>query len=221
MASKKTEAVTPKGTAIWPRLNTPDTKFDPAGKYTCKIAVPGDDEGLAALRKQTQELIDEKFDEVVAKLKEDGKGAVAKKVSKADPFVAEEDPETGEETGNILINAKMTASGTSRKTGKPWSRKPAIFDAKGKKLSNPPIIGGGSEVKLSVELFPYFAANDKTVGVSFRLEAVQVLKLVSSGNRDAGGYGFEEEDGDELEDMEDTTFGGSEGGDAEDDEDFA
>src|SRR3546814_7653155 len=81
----------------------------------------------------------------------------------------------------------MTATGVSKKTGKAWTRKPNIFDAKGNQLKNPPSIGGGSEMKLSVELFPYYAANDKTVGVSFRLEAAQIIKLVQFGARDAAG----------------------------------
>src|SRR3546814_13485107 len=103
----------------------------------------------------------------------------------------------------------MTATGVSKKTGKAWTRKPNIFDAKGNQLKNPPSIGGGSEMKLSVELFPYYAANDKTVGVSFRLEAAQIIKLVQFGARDAAGFGFGEEDGDDLSDCEEE-FGRSE-----------
>lgn len=224
---KAPKAVTPRGTTIWPRLNTPDDKFNKAGVYSTKIAIDGDDAGLAKLREQVDTLIDAKYDEVVAEItesltKQGKKGLIAKQVaavSKVSPFKAEEDDETGEETGRVIINAKMTASGISQKTNKPWKRKPTIFDAKGKEIKNPPQIGSGSEVKLSVELAPYFAANDKTVGVSFRLEAAQVLKLVTFGSRDAAGYGFGEEEGDELNEMEDQTsdLGGGVGGDEDDD----
>lgn len=216
--------VTPKGVAIYPRLNTPDDKFNKAGQYKVKLAIDGDDEGLAKLREEVEALIDIKYDEVIAEITENltkqGKKGLIKKtteaVSKVSPFAAEEDDETGEETGRVLINAKMTASGTGKKG--PWTRKPAIFSASGKKLANPPMIGSGSVLKLNVELFPYYAANDKTVGVSFRLEAAQVLTIVSGGARDAAGYGFGAEDGDDIDDMDvgnDAPFDTS--GDDEDD----
>lgn len=197
---KAVTAVTPKGTAIYPRLNTPDDKFKKAGQYKVKLAIDADDAKLAALQTKVDELIEAKRQEIVDELTAAGKAGVAKKIATVSPFKAEEDDDTGEETGRVLINAKMTASGTGKKG--PWTRRPSIFDAKGKKLVRPPIIGSGSELILSVELYPYYAANDKTVGVSFRLEAVQVIKLVTGGARDAGGYGFGEEDGDEIDDVE-------------------
>lgn len=216
MANQKfPKVVTPRGSAVWPRLNTPDDKFNKAGVYTCKLAIDADDPDLAKLRAKVEELIEAKHAEIVAELTDGGKAGVAKKVQKADPFKAEEDPETGDETGRILINAKMTASGTGKKG--PWTRKPAIFNSKGVLLKNPPMIGSGSTLKLNVELFPYYAANDKTVGVSFRLEAAQLLTLVQGGQRDAAGYGFGEEDGDDVSDMEADTP--SFGGDADSDED--
>lgn len=222
MAAYRTypKAVTPKGTAIFPRLNTPDTKYKPEGVYEVKLAFDADTD-LSKLRAQVQQQIDAEHDRVVAKLTEDGKAGLAKKVVKRpldDHFKAEEDPETGEETGRVIIKAKMTASGVSKKTGKPWKRKPDIIDAKGNKLKNPPQIGGGSVMKLAVELAPYYAPNDKTVGVSFRLEAAQIIKLVSFGERDAAAYGFGEEEGDDLSEA-DNDFGADIGDDASGDED--
>lgn len=204
------KVVTPKGTAIWPRLNTPDTKYNKAGVYEVKLAFEEGDAGLAPLQEKVQGLLDAKYDEIVEeqtqKLTEAGKKGLIKKfvdsLEKVSPFKAEEDPETGDETGRVIVKAKMTASGISAKTGKPWTRKPNIFDAKGHQLKNPPQIGGGTEMKLSVELLPYYAANDKTIGVSFRLEAAQIIKLVQFGARDAAGYGFGEEDGDDLSEAE-------------------
>lgn len=205
------KAVTPKGVAIYPRLNNPDDKYDKAGQYKVKLAIDGDDEGLAALRAKVEELIEEKYQEVVEEItenltKQGKKGLIEKQVAavtKGNPFVAEEDDQTGEETGRILINSKMKASIMTKKGL--WNRKPTIVSAKGVVLKNPPMIGSGSVLKLSVELVPYFAANDKTVSVSFRLEAAQVIKLVTGGSRDAAGFGFGSEDGDDIEDMEDDT----------------
>jgi hypothetical protein len=44
------------------------------------------------------------------------------------------------------------------------------------------------------------APNDGSVGVSVQLEGVQLLKLVSGGQRDASSYGFGAEDGDDIQD---------------------
>jgi len=214
------KAVTPRGTGIYPRLNSPDTKYNKAGVYEVKLAMEPDEAGLDKLQQKVSDLIDAKYDEVVAELNANGKAGLAKKVTKrdlAEIFKPEEDDE-GNETGRIIIKAKMTASGTNAKTGKPWTRKPNIFDAKGNLLKNPPLIGGGSVMKLSVELFPYYAANDKEVGVSFRLEAAQIIKLVSFGARDAAGYGFGEEDGDDLSSA-DEEFGADTGAGDDVDED--
>ena len=194
------KAVTPKGTFIWPKLNEPDTKYNADGVYEVKLAF---DEGtdLSALKAKVQKQIDKKYDDMVEQLTADGKGGMAKKLTKRDiddHFKAEEDEATGEETGRVIIKAKMKASGVSKKTGKRWQRSPDIIDAKGNKIKNPPSIGGGTEGKLCVELAPYYAPNDKVIGVSFRLEAAQIIKLVSFGERSASDYGFGEEDGDDL-----------------------
>jgi hypothetical protein len=212
MAQKSYPKVTtPRGVAIWPRLNTPDTKFNKAGKYEAKIAIDANDAGLIALQAQVEQLIDAKFDEVVKELTDAGKGGLAKKVVKVSPFKPEEDAESGDETGRITLKASMTASGISAKTSKPWSRKPAIFNGKGQLIKSPPAIGGGSILKLNVELFPYYAATDKTVGCSFRLEAAQVIQLVSFGAKDAASCGFgAEEDGDDFGDAE-SDFGANTG----------
>lgn len=197
-------AVTPKGTAIWPKLNTPD-EYKGKLAFKTKLSFDADDAELGKLRQQVSDLLDAKYDEIVAELTENGKAGVAKKITKRDIneiFKVEEDEETGDETGRVIISAKMAAAGVSAKTGKPWSRKLSIFDARGKKLNNPPLIYSGSELKLSLELLPYYMPNDKEVGVSFRLEAVQVLTLVSGGSRSAAGYGFGEEEGDEIDDLD-------------------
>lgn len=201
--SKGPIKVTPKGTAIFPRLNTPDTKYKAEGVYEVKLAFDADTD-LTKLEAAVQKEIDKKYDAMVAELKEAGKAGLAKKITKRpldDHFKAEEDEATGDETGRIVIKAKMNASGTT-KAGKQWSRKPTIVDAKGNVLKKVPPIGGGTIMKLSVELFAYYAPNDKVIGCSFRLEGVQIITLTSYGERNAESLGFGEEDGDDLSDFE-------------------
>lgn len=235
--------VTPRAAAIWPRLNEPDTKHDAAGVYECKQELPLDNAVVQKIKAKAMELAQAKFDEVkeahagdshvyfdeeefdakVAELKKAGKNALIKKlklITLVEPMAPEIDDD-GDETGTVMIKAKMKASGVYKKgpkTGQRWERKPNIFNAAGKQLMSPPKIGGGSEVKMSIELNPYYAASDGKVGCSFRLEAVQLLTLVQFGARDAAGFGFTAEDGDDLDDeiggggFSDET-GGATGGD--------
>lgn len=104
--------------------------------------------------------------------------------------------ENDEPTGEYEFNFKMKASGVSKKTGKPWTRKPAVFNAKGKPMSDEEKakVGGGSVVKVAYEITPFYTAA-LGAGVSLRLEAVQVLELKSFQARDASAFGFGEEEG--------------------------
>jgi hypothetical protein len=186
---------TPKGTALWTSLNKPDTKWKAEGVYEVKLAFDGDDEAVQKLVAKLEKLRDEKYDEIVEELKADGKAGLVSKIKKVAVFEVEEDPETGEETGRLIKKFKMTASGVSKKTGKKWTRKPKIFNARGVELTNAPSIGSGSVLKISFDPFAYYSPKDKEVGCSTRLEAAQVIELVSFGEKDASGYGFGEEDG--------------------------
>jgi len=56
-------------------------------------------------------------------------------------------------------------------------------------------------MKVSAELIPYYTAM-AGAGVSLRLRAVQITKLVEGGSGNAKGYGFGEEDGYKLETFE-------------------
>lgn len=115
-------------------------------------------------------------------------------------FKVERDDETGDETGFLTFTASMKAQGVT-KEGRRWTQKPSIFDAQGNKLVNPPMIGGGTEGKLSVEIEPFINQTSKTVEMSRRLLAAQVLKLVTGGSRSFSDYGFAAEDGDVIEDQ--------------------
>ena len=212
---------TSRGTAVgFVTLNNPDTKFDKDGKFSVALAFDADDDVLQQIEAKAQELAEEKLEEVKAELIEKNKKAVANKITIVSLIKDEEDEETGEETGRRIIKASMKHSGISQKTNKSWKRWPDYFNAAGKQLKNPPGIGSGSEMKMNIELYPYYAANDKTVGCTFRLNGVQLLKLVSFGKRDASAYGFGAEDGDEIEDqdMPDQTDDADTDSDDEDDD---
>ena len=207
---------TPKGVAIFPYLNKPDTKWKPEGEFKTKQRIPTEDaEKLIEIIEAAQAEA-----EAEAKVKAKAKNKL-KSVKAADlPYSAELD-DNEEETGNTLFNFKSTASGVSKKTGKEWSRKLAIFDAKGKPLKKD--IYGGSTLIVAFTAEPW--VNPKfEYGVKLQMEAVQVIDLVSTGGgaiRSASAFGFGEEEGyedageDESADDEDTATGSDDAADAD------
>ncbi len=68
-----------------------------------------------------------------------------------------------------------------------------MFDSSGKPLTDANV-WSGSEMKVSAELVHWFTAM-AGAGVSLRLRAVQITKLVEGGAGNAEGYGFDKVEG--------------------------
>lgn len=188
MSEKRYKSITPRGQAVFPKLNEPDTKYDAAGVYQVKLAYDPNDPVVQKFITKLEAAQAQLFEEFKAEK------PIHKKF-KLSPVYTEELDKEGDETGRILFNFKMKASGVSKKTGKKWERKPPIFDASGKPMPNPPEIWGGSELKVSFEAVPGPVQSSKLFFLSLRMNAVQVLELVSAGGASAESYGFGEEDG--------------------------
>lgn len=184
MATKQPRYTTPKGTAKYPWLSTPDTKFNPDGDYKVTLVLPVEQADTII------QFLDEQLAASEAKAKKENPG---KKVKVADaPYKMDE------ENGNVEINFKLKAR-VNMQNGDSFEQKPALFDAKGKPISDVNV-GGGSKVKVSYECVPFYTGLIGA-GISLRLRAVQVIDLVEfSGGAAAGAFGFEEEDGFEAED---------------------
>lgn len=179
MATKQPRYTTPKGTAKYPWLSSPDTKFNPDGDFKVTLVLSVQDGDTI------MQFLDEQLAASEASAKKNNPG---KKVKVADaPYKVDE------ENGNVEINFKMKAKVTMA-SGDSFDQKPALFDAKGKPLTDVNV-GGGSKIKVSYECVPFYTALIGA-GISLRLRAVQVIDLVEfSGGAAAGAYGFEEEDG--------------------------
>lgn len=188
------------GIAVYPRVSgEPDTQFDPEGTYSIKVRHTATDEKAIALKAE----IDARMKATLAEAKKEYPTKVAEaKAKKAKPPKAPElaSPPyfVDEESGDITFTFKMKASGVSKKTNKPWSRKPALFDAKGTPITGDIRLGGGSEVKVSFEPSDFYKPLTGA-GVSLRLNAVQVIKLVEWSGGTASSYGFTEEEGFEAD----------------------
>jgi len=197
---------TPRGPAIFPALNEPDYKFKlDTGEFHARLRLRPDAPGLAELIEQAEAIRDEAYDARVKELTAQKKGALLKKLKKADVVREELDQETGDPTGFVILRASKPYAVTPKKgpnAGKTYKFVPDIFDAKGKQLKNPPKIGSGSELILNVTIMDYeMAGEEPTIGAKFELNAAQVIKLVEGGARTASDYGFGTvDDGDEIED---------------------
>ena len=186
--------ITPKGTAVYPQLTKPDTKFKANGEYSAKVRLSEED--AAPLMARIDVLIEQTYKAEQERLIASGKKAAAKTLKYADkPYKVVRDAE-GDETGEIEFNVKMNAQYTDKKTGNVVTLKPKLFDA-----ATPPNplptsvqIWGGSIIKVAGEFNPFATAIG--VGMSLRLSAVQVIKLVSGGSGgDASSFGFGGEEG--------------------------
>lgn len=206
---KRLRMITPKGVAIFPWLNTPDTKFKDEGEY--RVTLRLDAEKGEELIKRLQPL----HDAGVKAAQKDPK----KKGKKLDinDFYKKVVDDNGDETGEIEFRFSAKASGKSKKTGKEFARKIDLFDARGERLPEDTMVWGGSLIKVSFN--PSFYDTPKSIGLKLYLESVQVIKLVSS-QRDAKTYGFGDESDDDDADApaSDGADDAGDGGDGDNDE---
>lgn len=230
---KAPTGTTPVGVAVYPRLNKPDTKFNPAGNYSTKLVLSAED--AAPLMEAIEKVAEEAYENAKATLEaklEEAKAADKPKVKKKleklvkgdMPFAPEYD-DAGDETGNIVFSFKTNASYTDKKTQKTVQREVTMFDAKGKKLegSKRPSIWAGSKLSVAYMLSDFYNAATDSAGCSPRLNAVQIVELVSGSGGNAASYGFGSHDsGYEADDGsdDDNPFGDKTGGggDSEDDD---
>lgn len=183
----------PAGIAVFPKLETPDTKFNAMGVFKTGVRLSGAE--AQKVRDDIDALIAESFKATAEHLIAEGKakkqgddivllkdGKPEKKDGKlktlqyADRAYKEELDEEGNETGDIVFNTKTTAT-YKDKAGKVQNRKVTVVDAKLKPMSKS--VWGGSKIVVNADLSPFYTAVG--VGVSLRLNAVQVLELRSGG----------------------------------------
>ncbi len=168
----------PKGTAVWPRIDTPDTKFDEDGLYSCKLHVSEGD--FKAFEAQLNSEIEAGYKAECAK---QGKDKLRMAASK--PLRITDD-------GDYEIFAKQKAKVHTKSKGV-LEFSIAAYDSKGSKIAMPKV-GSGSTLKMAVEVNTWFVPS-QGFGYTLRLRAVQVIDLVEFGGG-GGGFGFgAEEDG--------------------------
>lgn len=188
--------VTPAGIASFPWLTKPDTKFNPEGEYRIGLV----------LDEATAQPLAEKLETLRTQAYEAAQKANPKiKVKPADSPVKQLlDKDKNPVEGKVVINFKMKAKITSKKSGESWEQRPRIEDAQGTVLINPKL-GAGSLVKIAFEAVPYLMASTKEAGISMRLKQVRVLNLVEFGAQQSAFGGAEDGYGAEQAESADTT----------------
>jgi hypothetical protein len=195
--------ITDIGTVAWASIDEADYEYKEEGEFHIRVRFDADAD-LSAMRGEAEAILDEAYKAMEADLKREKKGALLKKLHRKDDVIPMEvDSKTGDETGYLIIRAGMKHKVTPKSgkyAGKELIFTPDVFDARGKKLNRRPKIGSGSKVKIAVRPMEYFIAKDGEMGISWKLEAVQIIKLIQGGSRDAASYGFGQEDGDAIDD---------------------
>ena len=160
--------VTPRGIAVYPWLNIPDTKFSADGDFKVTLKVPAED--ASPLIQKLDEIIS---DYQAQKIKADPKLA---RYSVSPPYEEEMDDQ-GNLTGHYLFKFKQKAK-IHTKDGRVIDMKVALVDAS--RTPTSVNVGGGSEIKIAATVFPYAMSTTKSIGLSLRPSAVQILSLVSN-----------------------------------------
>ena len=165
---------TPKGKAVYPRIDNPDTKFNEDGVYTCKLHVSEADYNAF------KESYDAMFERAYKKECEE-KGKTLRKAASSPVRVTDD--------GDYEIYAKQVAKRNTSKGLIEFSV--AVYDSQGNKMDSAPKIGSGSTLRASVEPSFWFVSS-QGFGCTLRLRAVQVIDLVEyGGGNNSESFGFD------------------------------
>ena len=168
---KKMKMTSPKGTAVWPWLNEPDTRWDDVGAYTVTLKMSAQD--AEPFLTKLKEFYKHGYEEFV---KEKGKN----KLKNANmPWFNIEDDQ-GNDTGEIGFKFKNKAS--YEYEGKKIETRVQLSDTHGDPVTS--TVGGGSTIKVGLEPYVWYVPS-QGVGMTLRVKVVQVLNLVEYGGKSA------------------------------------
>lgn len=189
---------TPVLPCVWPRIQRPQTKFNPDGTFSIGVLFDPNEESTKRLLKRIDATFKSACDAVAAQL------GPKKQFRKSDPPYKPYLDKDDNDTGLIQLNFKRQA--IYMKDDEKIKVRIPFFDSMARPITDDVNMGGGSTVKVRFNCRGYYVPAIG-VGVSLRLEAVQVFNLKHSFDKnDPTSYGFSAEeaaDGD--------TMGGEEG----------
>tara|TARA_R100001163_G_C5006028_1_gene153534 strand:- start:151 stop:783 length:633 start_codon:yes stop_codon:yes gene_type:complete len=179
-ARRKHDIIKAKGTAKYCHLNEPNKKFDPEfGVYSCDLVI--DKEQAEQIKNTLRPLYEEELRQVQ-------EANAGKKIEQRDFPIDEVD-------GAFVLKAKIKAGGRRRDDGSVYHMSVALYDSAGKPLDKDVKVWGGSEVNVAFRP-RFWYTGSMGFGVTFDLQAVQVLKIAEGGvsSMAASAFGFTEEE---------------------------
>lgn len=181
MANDYIGVVSPEGIAIYPHLTQPDTKFNAMGEYKVSLSVDKSEAAplignIETAMKQAEKMI-----------------PPGKRKKVAEPPYFDELDDEGQETGRVVFKFKRKAKIVT-KDGRTIEMDVKLFDAQGTLINDVESIWGGSTLRASADLVPYYVASSGA-GVTLRLKAVQIIELKTGGGSNASSFGFEATEG--------------------------
>ena len=165
MSEKRQQMNTPVGVAVYPRLNEPDYKFQPAGEFSVNVRLTEKD--ARPLITALDEMLDKwHTEESMTRRKPN--------LKKAPLPVKPAVDDDGNETDEWDFKFKMKHNVVTQ-SGKSWTQRPKLYDSQLRGFEGTGI-GGGSELVVNFVPSTYYTPA-LGCGVTFRLNAVQVIKL--------------------------------------------
>jgi hypothetical protein len=178
-ARKKHAIMKAKGVTKYCHLNEPNKKFDPEfGTYSCDVVI--DKEQADQIKSTLRPLFEEELREVQ-------EANAGKKITQREIPIDEVE-------GGHLIKVKLKAGGR-RRDGSEYHLSISLYDSAGKPLDQDVKVWGGSTVNVAFRPKFYYTAA-VGFGVTFELQAVQVLQLGEGGVSGiaASAFGFTTEE---------------------------
>ena len=178
-ARKKHAIMKAKGVTKYCHLNEPNKKFDPEfGTYSCDVVI--DKEQADQIKNVLRPLFEEELREVQ-------EANAGKKITQREIPIDEVE-------GGHLIKVKLKAGGR-RRDGSEYHMSIVLYDSQGKHLDPEVKVYGGSTVNVAFRPKFYYTAA-VGFGVSFELQAVQVVQLGEGGVSGiaASAFGFTTEE---------------------------
>lgn len=170
----------PKGTAVWPWLNEPDTQYDENGVYCVTLRIS--DEEAEPLMAKLKDIFKEGYDAEVKKQKK-------QKLRIANMPWADHEDDQGNKTG--MVDFKFKQNAVYEYEGKKIDNRVHLIDSKRNPVTDQ--IGGGSSIRIGFEPYVWFVPS-MGVGMKLRLKVVQVIDLVQfSKGQNTDEFDFEEE----------------------------
>ena len=157
------KGVTPSGAVKWARVIEPDFQFDDDGLFSINLVFNPEKHAdfFNSLSAQLDAAVAEAKEKMPAK---------ASKIVKADLLRDEQD-------GTQMIRFKSKFKRLDTKTNQVKETYPTIVGVTGALLNPKPLIGNSSVCKVSFYAFPYYMAASNQVGLSLKLNGVQVISL--------------------------------------------